>query len=84
MIKTAILALVYLSAPALIVPENVSNAQNQTKGISVIYKSNDIVENSADFASTNVADEENCDEVIVDFESQDDNGLHRYTMLRTE
>lgn len=84
MIKVTILALVYLSAPALVTPDDLLHAQSSTKKISVVYKSNDVIDVPVTADTTNVADEENCDEVLVDFEAPGDRDLQRYTMLRTE
>lgn len=76
--KIAILALIYLAAPALMVPDPVSLPPASTaKHVTVIYKSPDNVIPA-------VVDEEECDEVVVDFAVADSQGLRRYTMLRAD
>jgi hypothetical protein len=84
MMKAAILALLYLSAPALVAKDEMTKAQSPSQRASVIYKSSDVNETLGSVDSTNVADEENCDDVIFDVDAERDTALHRYTMLRTE
>ena len=81
--KIAILALLYLTAPALMVTEKLSEMQQTSPRITVVYKSIavPIIPISCDIPY--VVDEENCEEERVDFAPPGE-GLLRHTMLRVE